>query len=353
VHWGGSAGFFADKTTLVGILPATAANLSGQIPVVGSFQVDQTIPGFVKVVAVDFSGNRSSASAAAPCTPRLLKDEFIDSLTVSKLTAGTLTANTILGASIATAPSGRRVELRPEGIRAYNTNGARTVDLSTVIDPNLTFYQGTGDPSGSAYTFPPVQVGYHDGNKWGIKVQDLYGTTKVLLGQLVDASLAGDDYGVAAVNSLGQLVKLDTICFGQKAAYNTAADATTSTTYVSLGGPIVTDVAVGNTGRCEIVIGAQMDTGGNDFGIGAAFSFQVTRQSDGVVVKPSSNGWSCVARYFNGASATNNSLIDRKSYTHFFDDLTPGLYTIEMQYRTLNAAISASFSDRTLIAKPF
>ena len=129
VHFGGSTSFYCGEDTLIGKLPANQGMMNGQIPAVGSFPVAQTTPGYVKVVAVDRSGNRSGASPATAATPRLLKDEYIDSLTVSKLTAGTLTANTILGASIRTAKTGARVEMSQQGIRAFNQFNEETVTI--------------------------------------------------------------------------------------------------------------------------------------------------------------------------------------------------------------------------------
>ncbi|PWU57673.1 hypothetical protein DLJ47_01835 [Micromonospora sp. S4605] len=131
VHFGPTANFAPDATTMVGILPATIANISGRIPAVGSFQVDSVTPGFVRVVAVDRAGNKSNPSEAAPCSPRRLKDEYIDSLTVSKITAGTISTTWLLAGEIKTAESGARVEMTSEGLRQYNTDGILTVDIAS------------------------------------------------------------------------------------------------------------------------------------------------------------------------------------------------------------------------------
>lgn len=130
VHVGGSPSFACNDGSMVGKLSANASNLGG-IPVVGTFPVPQVIASYVKVVAVDRTGNKSGASAAATVTPGLIDNAHISDLTVSKLTAGTLTANVILSASIKTALTGARVELSGDGIEVFDLNGAKTMDVDS------------------------------------------------------------------------------------------------------------------------------------------------------------------------------------------------------------------------------
>lgn len=126
VHVGGSDSFYADDTTMVGKLIATSGMINAEIPAVQTYQVPQTDQVYVKVRAVDRSGNKSPASAGATATATLIDDSHIGSLTVSKVTAGTILADWILGASIKTATSGARVELAANGIRVYRADGAQT-----------------------------------------------------------------------------------------------------------------------------------------------------------------------------------------------------------------------------------
>lgn len=135
VHLGTFSGFAPSASTLAGELRATGAMVSGSIPAVGTFAVDTLIPAnntaYVKVIAVDRTGNRSTASSAASATAQLIDNAHITDLTASKITAGTLSAAYTLSGSIKTGASGARVEQDTAGVRLYNSAGALTVDLNT------------------------------------------------------------------------------------------------------------------------------------------------------------------------------------------------------------------------------
>ena len=132
VHVGGSEHFGCDDGTRVGKLVANAGMLRGQIPAVGTFGIPQTTGVYVRVIAVDISGNRSSPSDAVQATASLIDDQYISSLSVSKLTAGTITARLILGGSIQTAESGQRAGLDSGGFFAYNSSGEKTFSVDSV-----------------------------------------------------------------------------------------------------------------------------------------------------------------------------------------------------------------------------
>jgi len=129
IHVGATAVFTPDASTLVGKLPANVGMMLAQVAAVGTFQVTATTARWVKVIAVDASGNASSPSTAATATAQLIDDAHISTLTVSKITAGTLGANVVLGASIRTANSGARVELNSTGVHGFNSGGLETVSL--------------------------------------------------------------------------------------------------------------------------------------------------------------------------------------------------------------------------------
>ncbi|MEU6597845.1 fibronectin type III domain-containing protein [Streptomyces flaveolus] len=123
--------FTPDTTTLKGKAPANAGMIQAQIPVVFTVQVEETSARYVRVVAVDKTGNKSGPSDAATATALLIDDAHISDLTVSKVTAGTINADWIVGARIKTADTGPRVELNSAGIQAYNSSGAQTVNIAS------------------------------------------------------------------------------------------------------------------------------------------------------------------------------------------------------------------------------
>lgn len=130
VHKGSSSGFTADNTTLIGTVRANKNMMSASTPVVATFDVADTTAIWIKVKAVDTSGNKSAASAGATATAVLIDSAHISDLNVSKVTAGTISANWLLGASIRTASSGARVELNSSGFQAFDSGGNNTVNIT-------------------------------------------------------------------------------------------------------------------------------------------------------------------------------------------------------------------------------
>jgi hypothetical protein len=129
IHVGGE-NLFPDASTLVGRIPATESNLLGKIPVVATFALENTSDVWVKVVAVDRTGNRSGASSAVQSSISLIDNAHISDLSVSKVTAGTITAEWIVAAALKTATIGQRVELNSSGLQAFNPEGLMTINLS-------------------------------------------------------------------------------------------------------------------------------------------------------------------------------------------------------------------------------
>jgi len=141
VHVGTSSGFTPSAANYVGAIAANAGNLLQSVAVFGNFPIADATTRWVKVIAVDASGNASAASSAASVTAVLIDtaniadlavtNAKINDLTVSKITAGTISSNWILGANISTATSGARVQLKPSGMEAYDTGGNKTVDIKS------------------------------------------------------------------------------------------------------------------------------------------------------------------------------------------------------------------------------
>ena len=123
--------FTPSDSTLKAKASATAGMIQAQIPVVATVQVEETSARYVRVVAVDITGNKSGPSDAAAATALLIDDAHISDLTVSKVTAGTIAADWIVGARIKTADTGARVELNSSGLQAYNSGGTQTVDIAS------------------------------------------------------------------------------------------------------------------------------------------------------------------------------------------------------------------------------
>jgi hypothetical protein len=134
VHYSSDENFFPIPETMAGRLRADKGMMNAQNAAVGTFTIPETNEVYVKVVAVDTGGNRSSASEAAPVTAELIDSAYISELTASKITAGTLSAAILISGSISTGVDGQRVELNSQGLQAYDANGDLTVNISS--DPS-------------------------------------------------------------------------------------------------------------------------------------------------------------------------------------------------------------------------
>ena len=131
IHVSYEPGFTPDATTLKGKALATAGMIQAQIPVVFTAQIEETSARYIRVVAVDKTGNKSGPSDAATATALLIDDAHISDLTVTKVTAGTISADWIVGARIKTADTGPRVELNSSGLQTYNAAGTQTVNIAS------------------------------------------------------------------------------------------------------------------------------------------------------------------------------------------------------------------------------
>jgi hypothetical protein len=130
VHVSYEPTFTPDATTLKGKAVANAGMIQAAIPVVFTVQVEETSARYVRVVAVDKTGNKSGPSDSATATALLIDDAHISDLTVSKVTAGQINADWVVGARIKTADIGSRVELNSAGLQAYDSTGTQTVNIA-------------------------------------------------------------------------------------------------------------------------------------------------------------------------------------------------------------------------------
>jgi hypothetical protein len=152
VHNGSSASFTPSASTLLGNLTANIGLMIAAIPAVGTFNVESTAATWFKIIAVDRSGNKSTASPAASATALLIDDAHISTLTVSKVTAGTISSTWINAGTITTASAGARVELVGAGLNAYNSGGVKTVEVkgsdgsATITGVFKTGFAGGGTP---------------------------------------------------------------------------------------------------------------------------------------------------------------------------------------------------------------
>lgn len=128
VHAGGPS-FYPNDTTRIGKIIADQGLIRSQTPVIQSFSLDSTDNIWIRVIAVDTAGNKSSPSTAATATVTLIDDAHISDLTASKITAGTISSSIILAGVIKTADTGARAEMNYEGFRIFSEENDPTVSL--------------------------------------------------------------------------------------------------------------------------------------------------------------------------------------------------------------------------------
>jgi hypothetical protein len=164
IHAQYTPSFFPDDTTRIGKLLATNGMMLGEIPAVGTFPVEFTDDVYIRVVAVDDAGNKSSPSVAAQSSVLLIDDAHISDLTVTKVTAGTITATWLNGGKIwSGVENGARIQLVPTGLEAYNSANQKTVDISAADGSvTVTGKLQTGF-SGQRVLIEPNNAGGHAG----------------------------------------------------------------------------------------------------------------------------------------------------------------------------------------------
>jgi hypothetical protein len=160
IHAQYTPSFFPDDTTRIGKLLANNGMMLGEIPAVGTFPVEFVDDVYIKVVAVDDAGNKSSPSVAAQSSVLLIDDAHISDLTVSKVTAGTITAAWANAGKIwSGVENGTRVQLVPAGLEAYNESNTKTVAIKAsdgTLEAVGTISTGT---TGKRIILNPVQSG--------------------------------------------------------------------------------------------------------------------------------------------------------------------------------------------------
>lgn len=131
VHLSTVNNFTPSASSYIGDMRANNGMMAASATAIQTFQVANTVAVYIKVIAVDTSGNRSAASTQGTTTATLVDSAHISALVVDKVSAGTISANWLLGASIRTAASGARVELNNNGIQAYSSGGTQTVNIAS------------------------------------------------------------------------------------------------------------------------------------------------------------------------------------------------------------------------------
>lgn len=143
------------SATYLGKLIATAGMVNGKIPAVGTFNMTTTTGVYIKLIAVDSSGNVSPPSPGSGVTATLIDDQHISSLSVSKLIAGTVSATIVLGGTITTSLTGQRVQMDSTGLNAFDATGSKIFSLS---DSSPVLVLGANGASGNSITMDTSQA---------------------------------------------------------------------------------------------------------------------------------------------------------------------------------------------------
>lgn len=144
-------GGLALSTTYVGSLAG-----SGTFPIaVGDYGVTY----YVKLVAVDKTGNASAASSAGSAVLVQAADGDVAGLSIGKLTAGIMSALMTISGIIQTAASGARVVIDSTGIRCYAADGTTLLFQYSIPSSLLTMVgkltSGLGVGAGATIVVDP------------------------------------------------------------------------------------------------------------------------------------------------------------------------------------------------------
>lgn len=349
VHQGTLSGFTPSTSTLIGILPATQANIISGVPVVRTFPTSVTTNQYYKVMAVDLSGNKqTNPSPGAPATATLIDDAHISDLTVSKVTAGTISANWLLGSSIRTAASGARVELNTTGFQAYDSGSNNTVTISNSGTFSLQ------SPPSSATT--PVVEWVGASPAWSDSAAGtnftLYKPAGVTVGDLMVAfvtTAANNPASITTIPSGWSLVTASPI----SANHGTSGADTElwvfKKTFAS-GDPSQWDdgATTSTTGRQAVVVAYRgADTAANQF-VATGSNTTITASGALAVTATNSNAaaWRLVAFSANddvvGGSWTSDENVERSDTT-----VVSGTRSISMMIADSNASVAATSHTKT------
>ncbi len=315
VHVGGSDSFYPDRTNKVGELIATAGMLQQGIPAVGTFKVDQVAGVWVKVVAVDRAGNKSSASPGSQVTAVLIDDAHISDLSVSKLTAGTISTGTIDVASTLDVGTGGLVRVREGRFQVLDDAGQAIINIENAR----------------------------------MEVLDPAGNVKNRIGLLADGT-----YGIESENQNGDLASLETLAFGIQSADEPFQEQIMShgsgPPFQELdGGPEVT-AQIGSSGRCIVFVSALLTV--DETAQAAYMSFRVLDSDGNTVLTP--NGLRALIADNEGTVVGGDATGVAASRAVLVRFLTPGPYTFRAEYAYLgNAAGFAYAGNRNITVFPF
>lgn len=148
IHTGPQA-FYPDETTRAGKVIADQGLIRSKTPVIQTFNLESTDDIYVRVIAVDKTGNKSAPSDAVASTINLIDDAHISDLTASKITAGTISSSIILSGIIKTAETGPRAEMNFEGFKIFSDDDDPTVSLlgSPDVNGNFLLIKDLEDPT--------------------------------------------------------------------------------------------------------------------------------------------------------------------------------------------------------------
>jgi hypothetical protein len=340
--------FAPERENLVGIIPANWGMITGEVPVVASFQITSQLPLYYKVVAVDESGNESLPSAGVVATAELWGDKYIQNLTVDKITAGTISADWILGAYIKTGKSGARVEMSYEGIDGYDPLGQKRLNWDSasgqlrVIGDGGIAVTGGGNieiTNGALIVYNVVgdkiiEIGECADGRHGVQVYKDDGTRVARIGELA----SDPNEGIEVISDLGQLVRVDTLAFGMESGYVAGTLSTTLSTFN--GNTPNCTVLVGNSGRAIVSINSFVLMGGVT-GAGSAGFFG-----------SGPGGASVAANNSRVVSITGGQNLGA-GRSFLVTGLTPGSWTFSMCYRSTTAGQSAQFIENQISVQPF
>lgn len=320
VHVGGSASFFADDSNRIGKLIATAGMLQGRIPAVGTLAVEQVDGIYVKVVAVDAAGNRSSASPGATVSALLIDDAHVSDLSASKITAGTISTGTIDVASQIRVATGGTVDVTNGQFRVLDTSGNVILRAGVISDRTC------------------------------LEVLDASGNVKNRMGELTDGS-----YGIESENEDGDLVSLETLAFGIRSS---GAPFQVTITSGGIGppfqaapdgqGPQVT-VTIGSSGKAIVFLSAELET--DETAQRAYMSFSMVDSSG--VEHLDADGFRSLIVVNEGTVVGGDQTAIGATRAVLVEGQAPGVYTFIAMYAKLGTGGTATAYNRNITVFPY
>lgn len=185
---GNSANFTVNTANKIGELRVTSGNILQQIPVIGSLELEDSQSYYFRIVAVDKSGNASTASDGQSAVANLIQEANIGDATISSVKIGTAAITEAKIANLAVTDA-KIASLTADKLTA-GTIDASVITVTNLSASNITSGNISADRvSGGTLDFNNVTAGNLDFSSLSVQAGDI--VAQIAAGEITDSLIGG------------------------------------------------------------------------------------------------------------------------------------------------------------------